>query len=53
MSEYCDIIRTCAIEHNCKIIDLFNTIDAYDTIDGFHPNNEGMKTIAEAVIKLI
>lgn len=53
MSEYCDVIRTCAIEHNCKIIDLFNTIDAYDTIDGFHPNNEGMKTIAEAVIKLI
>ena len=50
ISEYCDIIRVCATEHDCKIIDLFNTKETYDTIDGFHPNSVGMKTIADAVL---
>ena len=51
ISEYCDIIRTCALENKCRVIDLYNTAEPYDTIDGFHPNAIGMKIIAEAVLK--
>lgn len=51
--EYCKTIKKCAEEKGCKVIDLYNNMKPYDTIDGFHPNSEGMNTIAEAVIKLI
>lgn len=50
IAEYCRAIKRCADQNECKTIDLFNYSIAYDTIDGFHPNKEGMKTIADAVI---
>ncbi len=49
-AEYCKAIALCAEEHDCKWIDLFHNAQSYDTIDGFHPNDEGMKTIADAVM---
>lgn len=48
--EYCEMIRTCASEYNCRIIDLYTRADLYDTFDGFHATASGMKTIAKAVI---
>jgi len=50
ISEYCDAIRICAHEFNCREIDLYNKSEPYDTLDGFHPTASGMKTIANAVI---
>ena len=52
-SEYSNIICKCAKENGCKIIDLYKNVQSYETIDGFHPNSEGMKTIADAVIRLV
>lgn len=48
--EYCDAIRTCAKEYGCRLIDLYSKDEPHDTIDGFHPNKNGMKTLADAVI---
>ena len=50
IAEYCDAIRHCAEKYGCRLIDLYNNCEPYDTIDGFHPNADGMKTIAEGVI---
>ncbi len=47
---YCSVIRTCAYEYRCRIIDLYNSDTPYDTIDGFHPNADGMRTLADAVL---
>ena len=54
IEEYCRIIRDCAAERNCKTIDLYRATSAgpYDTIDGFHPNAQGMETMADAVVRL-
>ena len=51
IAEYCNLIKRCADENQCLIIDLFNCMEPYDTIDGFHPNSDGMKTITDAVLK--
>lgn len=51
ISEYCEAIRACAKEFNCRLIDLNKTANPFDTIDGFHPTASGMKTISSAVIK--
>ena len=50
IAEYCDAIQECANEHACKTVHLFHGAKACDTIDGFHPNRNGMQTIAERVI---
>lgn len=50
ISEYCDVIRNCSQKYGCRLIELYNDSSAYDTIDGFHPNKNGMKTIADMVI---
>ena len=50
VKEYCQAIKNCAKEYGCKVIELFENSKPYDTIDGFHPNSEGMKTIAEMVL---
>jgi lysophospholipase L1-like esterase len=50
ISEYCDAIRICAREFNCREIDLYNKADPHDTLDGFHPTADGMRTIANAII---
>lgn len=51
ISEYCDVVRLCAKEHGCRVIDLYHSSAPYDTVDGFHPTASGMKTIADAVIR--
>lgn len=50
ISEYCDAIKACAEEYNCRFVDLYHNAAPYDTIDGFHANADGMKTIANAVL---
>jgi lysophospholipase L1-like esterase len=53
ISEYCDVIKSCADEKGCRLVDLYSAVDLYETIDGFHPNSSGMKQIADAAIKII
>lgn len=53
IEEYCEVIRACAEEHGCRLVDLYRAGTLHDTIDGFHPNAEGMQTLAEAVLSLI
>jgi len=50
IEKYCDIIRITAKKHGCRIIDLYKSVKPFDTIDGFHPNVNGMKSIADAII---
>lgn len=50
IDEYCRAIRECASKYSCRLIDLRMQSLPYDTIDGFHPNADGMKTIANAVM---
>lgn len=49
LSEFCEAIRKCADTNDCQTLDIFRPEEPYDTIDGYHPNAEGMKTIANAV----
>lgn len=51
IEEYCEVIRACAEECGCRVIDLYRSAAPYDTFDEFHPNAEGMKTLADAVIR--
>jgi lysophospholipase L1-like esterase len=46
-------VRDCAAKFGCKLIDLFN-YPPYDVYDGnIHPDKQGMKDIAEIVLKEI
>ncbi len=51
LQEFCDVIRTCAEEHRCRVIDLYDPQHPYDTIDEFHPNADGMKTLADRALQ--
>ena len=51
IAEYCEIIRKLSKEYGCKLIELFKNTSSYDTIDGFHPNKDGMSTIANRVLE--
>lgn len=53
IEEYCNIIRSCADEYGCRLIDLYLSGTPHDTIDGFHPNADGMKTLADSVISAL
>ena len=53
IEEYCKVIRDLAAEYGCRLIDLYACAEPYDTIDGFHPNANGMQTIAKAVLQEI
>ncbi len=48
---YCDVIRACAERYGCRLADLYRYAAPYSTIDDFHPNEEGMKTLADAIIE--
>ncbi len=50
MTDYCQVIEDCAKSHGCRIIDLYSSAEPFDTIDGYHPNREGMKSIANGVV---
>ncbi len=51
IEEYCAVIRACAEEKGCRLIDLYGAATPHDTIDGFHPNADGMKTLARRVLE--
>lgn len=53
LDEYCAVIRSCAAELGCRLIDLYRCRTPYDTIDKFHPNADGMKTLADAVLSML
>ena len=50
IEKYCEVIRKCANEKKCRIVDFYAASEPYDTIDRFHPNAQGMKTLAKAAI---
>lgn len=52
IDEYCEVIRDCAQKTGSRLIDLYRFGTPYDTIDGFHPNSDGMITLAEAVLSV-
>ena len=51
IEKYCDAIRICAKQAGARLIDLYSNAEPYDTVDGFHPNEIGMQTLANAVLK--
>ena len=51
IEEYCAAIRSAAEACGCRVIDLYRSAERHDTIDGFHPNKQGMETIADAVLR--
>ena len=53
ISEFCEVIRECAQANGALTLDIFRPDEPYDTIDGYHPNNEGMKTISSTVLSEI
>lgn len=50
IEDYCEVIRNCAKTYDCRLIDLYLNDTPHDTIDGFHPNADGMNTLANAII---
>lgn len=53
IEEYCNAIESVAKTLGCRVIDLYGACEPFDTSDGFHPNAEGMKTVADAVLSLL
>ena len=49
IDEYCEVIRASAAECGCRVLDIASS-PAYDSIDTVHPNKEGMKNIADAIL---
>lgn len=53
IEEYCEVVRAVAAELGCRLIDLYACAEPYDTIDGYHPNKDGMQTLAKAVLQAL
>ena len=53
IEEYCKVICASAERFGCRVIDLYHAQTHPDTLEGFHPNADGMKTLADAVIALL
>ena len=53
IEKYCDAIRICAKQAGARLIDLYNASEPYDTVDGFHPNEQGMQTLANNILHLL
>ena len=51
IEEYCRVIRQCAEDLACRVIDLYNSPLRHDTLDGFHPNADGMRVLADEVLR--
>lgn len=49
--EYNEAIQRAAVTAKCKVLDLYRHKIPCDTIDGSHPNAEGMRTLAELMIR--
>ena len=52
IEEFSGVIRESAGKHGCRLIDVYRPEKPHDTLEGFHPNNDGMITLAELVIEL-
>lgn len=50
IQEYCEVIRSAAAWHGCRVLDLNARGVRYDTLDGTHPNADGMHTLSKLVI---
>lgn len=48
---YNEIIRNLMISFKCTLVDVYKRHIPYDTLDGFHPNLDGMETLASLVIE--
>jgi len=51
IEKYCNSIKECAERCGVRCIDIYDPLNPYDTVDCFHPTADGMKSIANAVIK--
>ncbi len=51
IGEYNKVIRACALEYGCRIVDLEKIQKNYDTLDGMHPTVTGMAQLAEGWIR--
>lgn len=51
INDYCQVIRDLAREHSCRLIELYEVGEPHDSVDGYHPNKEGMKALADKIIK--
>lgn len=50
LQNYNSAIRICAEAQACRVLDVFCPDKPYDTIDGYHPNAQGMQTLARSVL---
>ncbi|MBO4472640.1 MAG: hypothetical protein J5765_02400 [Clostridia bacterium] len=53
IEEYVGVIRSLSKKHGCRLVDLYLCAEPYETIDGFHPNVDGMISLADTVIAII
>lgn len=51
IEEYCRAIRECAKKIGARAVDLSARVCRYGSEDGFHPNKEGMETLAKAALE--
>lgn len=51
LEDYCRVIRECATETGCRLLDICRLQQPYDTIDGYHPTADGMRTLATSVLE--
>lgn len=50
MKTYGDIIKDIAAKNNYRVIDLYSYGCFYSTVDGYHPDCEGMKSLADMAV---
>ncbi len=48
--EYCNAIKSCVNQLGGRFLDIYHGEEEYDTIDGYHPNANGMQTIAKLIL---
>ena len=51
LEDYCRVIRHCAADAGCRLVDIYCPQTPYDTIDGYHPTADGMRTLSSAVLE--
>lgn len=47
LSEYNRVIKECAQEYGCRVVDIAKEIKHYESVDGVHPTAAGMCKLAE------
>lgn len=48
LSRYNQVIRKCANEYGCRVVDIARKLKHYESIDGIHPTAAGMCQLADA-----